>query len=175
MKPQFLTVLFFSLSFTAATAATTEPGTDTITVIAQKESSWLNLQEKWQHLAHLGKMAWPANWFKDKHKGEADSCIVLHETATVKANTGLPRFLNTLDLSLKQQKVSQSLTIRWDKRKKPQQLVIFNLAGEKMLDFKLAYAGLGELEVPVQQLLPGTYLVQITAGAENATLAFEKK
>jgi len=177
MKTQLLTALLLSLSFSASVAAQTDSLTtaDTIIVTAEREGSWLNLQEKWQHLAHIGKMAWPANWFKDKHRGEADSCLVLNESTTATANEALPRFYNTLALKLSQSKVSHSLRISWDKKQKPQQLVIFNLAGEKMLEFKLAYAGLGELEVPVQQLLPGTYLVQVSAGSENATLAFEKK
>lgn len=177
MKTQLLTALLICFSCTTSVAAQTDslPAADTIQVTAQKESSWINLQGTWQHLAHIGKMAWPANWFKEKHKVDSDSCLVLTPASEAKSREELPRFYNSMELTLKQQKVSHSLRISWDKKKKPEQLVIFNLSGEKVLDFKLAYAGLGELEVPVNQLLPGTYFVKITAGTENATLAFEKK
>lgn len=172
---QITAILVFSLSTSQVHATSNPSTTDTITVSAPKESSWINLQGTWEHLAHIGKMAWPANWFKDKHKADSDSCLVLTTASEERSREELPRFYNSMHLELKQQKVSHNLRISWDKKKKPEQLAIFNLSGEKVLDFKLAYAGLGELEVPVYQLLPGTYFVKVTAGSEAATLAFVKK
>ncbi|GEM_PF-5333386 len=179
MKTHLLTALLLVMSLGQSKAMMTPKSspatTDTIEIASRKETSWLSLQEKWQHLAHIGKMAWPANWFKDKHKADADSCLVLEADKPAEDLNEAPRFYNTLKLELGQKKVSNSLRLSWDKTKRPQQIAIFNLQGEKMMEFKLAYAGLGDLEVPVQQLLPGTYLVQVVAGNENATLPFTKR
>jgi hypothetical protein len=156
MKIQLsLLLLCFVCSIVKATA--TSPA-DTVQVVANKTPFFDHPWEK------IGKIMWPANWFK---KAKSDSSQQLNPIE--------PRFENQLQVSLKHAKVKQLLRVRWDKTQKPRQLAIFSLEGEKMLDFKLAYAGLGDLELPVAQLIPGKYLLRILGEAGEATLMFEKQ
>lgn len=155
MKIQ-LSLLLLCLLCSIVKAAATTP-TDTVQVVASKTHFFDHPWEK------IGKIMWPANWFK---KNKSDSCQQLSHAE--------PKFENQLQVSLKQAKVKQLLRLRWDKTQRPRQLAIFSQTGEKMLDFKLAYAGLGDLELPVAQLLPGKYLLRIQGDAGEATLMFEK-
>jgi hypothetical protein len=168
-----LFLVFSSLSLVATAGNNPKSQTDTVEISAPKQHNWFSLQRQWQHLAHFGELIWPANWFKSRPSA-SDSCVeelVLDDAR----RDDLPQFRNTLGLKLKQEKVNSNLSLSWDRSKKPEQLAIYQISGEKLIEFKLAYAGLGEMEVPVDRLKPGKYLIRMQAGSDDAILPFTKK
>jgi hypothetical protein len=67
------------------------------------------------------------------------------------------------------------LNLRWSAgRERPTTLRVFDLTGRQLALFTSA-AGDTSYELPVDRLIPGVYLLQITTGSDSETLRFEKQ